>query len=326
VSYTRALIYSFSFLSLLGACSVERSALAPSMDPTSDAAPDVRSDDAEVAADGDASTSPPPISDDPPPEIAECRAVDVLFVIDDSGSMADQQASLIASFDGFVAGMREQLSAATSYHVGVVTTDAYRDNEPGCQEIGDLVTQTGSFDSAGRVCGPFVSGGRYMTGEDDLSSQFACAAQVGTGGDDDERVARAMLNAIDPARPCNAGFIREDALLVIVIISDEDDVRDGCSSELGFGDEVCDSYGSGGRPDDWVAELATHRDPESVVVLSLIGDRPGNGCGAVVAARLLGFARRFGENGHVGDVCADSYDAFFRAALPIIDSACVNLI
>jgi len=262
--------------------------------------------------------------DPPVEEIAECRAVDVLFVIDDSGSMADQQASLIASFDGFVAGMREELGGAPSLHVGVVTTDAYRDNEAGCREIGDLVTETGSIGGSNRACGPFVSGGRYLTQDDDLSTDFACVAQVGTGGDDDERAARAVLNAIDPSRPCNAGFIREDALLVVVIITDEDDVRDGCSDD-GFG-ERCESYGSGGRGDEWLAELSTIRDPESVVMMTLLGERLDNSCGAVVAARLLGFARRFGESGHVGDVCAESYDEFFREALPIIGEACVNLI
>ncbi|MCA9605200.1 MAG: hypothetical protein KC619_06380 [Myxococcales bacterium] len=274
----------------------------------------------------DAGTVDPPLDAG---ELEACRAVDVLFVIDDSASMADQQASLIASFPGFVQGMREQLSNAPSLHVGIVTSDAYRDNASGCTEIGDLVTQTGGFNASGRDCGPFA-GGRFLSDADaDLSSRFACSAQVGTGGADDERVARALLNAVSPERnapgACNAGFVRPDSLLVIVIISDEDDVRDGCSMDSGFG-ETCDSYGSGGLPDDWFAELSAHRDPASVVVLSLIGRSADNTCGAVVASRLLGFARRFGDNGYVGDVCASSYDGFFREALPVIGNACVNLI
>lgn len=290
------------------------------------AAPDGGATETDGAATTDAGPPPPPRDAG---ELEACRAVDVLFVVDNSGSMADQQASLIASFPGFVRGMREHLASAPSFHVGVVTSDAYRGNEAGCTDIGDLVTTTGGPASSGRACGPFASGARYLTdGEPDLDGRFACIAQVGTGGDDDERVARALLGAVSPARnapgACNAGFVRPDSLLVIVIISDEDDVRDGCTTESGF--ERCLSYGSGGLPDDWFAELSAHRDPASVVVLSLIGRRAGNPCGAVVASRLLGFARRFGDNGYVGDVCASSYDAFFREALPVIGNACVNLI
>jgi len=262
--------------------------------------------------------------------LTACTSVDVLFVIDNSGSMADQQDSLVASFDGFVRGMQERLADATSYHIGVVTTDDYRFNAPGCQNIGDLVTRTGGGNSSDMDCQPFASGASYMSDADiDLEARFSCAAKVGTFGADDERAMRALLNAVDPASSapgaCNAGFIRPDSLLVIVIISDEDDVKDGCTMD-GFG-ETCDSYGSGGSSADWVAELRGYRpNPDSVVVLSLIGRSADNPCGAVVSSHLLGFARRFGDNGFVGDVCASSYDGFFAEALPIINTACVNLI
>jgi hypothetical protein len=288
------------------------------------------SDDAAASSLDDAGTADAPfvfadagsVDAGPTPE---CRAVDVLFVIDDSASMADQQAALIASFDGFVAGTRERLANALDFHVGVVSTDDYAGNEAGCREIGDLVTQTGGIESSDRACGPFGSGARYLDNLDtQLASRFACIAQLGVGGNDDERVARALLNAIQPDRPCNAGFLRPDALLVVVIITDEDDLRDGCDGSSGF--ETCQSYGSGGLPDDWFAELSSVRDPASVVVLSLIARRGDNPCGAVPAARILGFTNRFGDNGFLGDVCASSYDEFFTQSLPVIATACENLI
>lgn len=257
--------------------------------------------------------------------ITECTSVDVLFVVDDSASMADQQASLIASFGGFVDGMRARLSHARDFHVGVVTSDTYQGNAASCQDIGDLVTETGGPQAHGGACGFTTGGDRFLTnGDPDLASRFACVAQVGVGGADDERMARALLNAVDPSRPCNAGFLRPDALLVVVMITDEDDVADGCMT--GGIPEMCLSYGSGGTPDDWLAELATRRDPSSVVVLSLLGQRLDNPCGAVPASKLIGFTRRFGANGFTGDVCSSTYDAFFRDALPVVSEACVNLI
>ncbi len=257
------------------------------------------------------------------PDTSGCKAVDVLFVIDNSGSMADNQASLVSSFPGFVAGMKEKLDAAPSYHVGVVTTDDYWGNAAGCQTIGDLVTQTSGHASSAAVCAPFSGDNRFMSeAESDLSSKFACAAQVGDTGSDDERVMRALLNALEPGRnaqgACNAGFSRLDALLVVVIITDEDDVADGCDGQ------TCDSYGSGGDPDAWVAELLSYRGgiKENVVVLSLIGKGADNPCGAIPNSKILGFTNRFDDNGFTGDVCSSSYDAFFSAALPVIDEAC----
>ncbi len=253
-----------------------------------------------------------------------CQAVDVLFVIDNSGSMADQQASLVASFPGFVAGIKQQLEHAPSYHVGVVTSDDYWGNEQNCRNIGDLVTQTSGHASSNQVCGPFAGGGRFMSdAEPNLSEKFSCAARVGDTGADDERMMRALLNAVEPGRNaaggCNEGFSRTDALLVIVIITDEDDVKDGCIEE-----NECESYGSGGDPDAWVEELVSYRGgiKENIVVLSLLGKQLDNDCGALVSSKILGFTNRFDENGYTGDVCSGSYDSFFTQVLPVIDEAC----
>src|SRR5689334_21213477 len=112
--------------------------------------------------------------------LAECTVVDLLFVIDDSGSMLAEQAQLIASFDGFVAGIQENLDEANDYHIGVVTTDAYALNSADCRTLGALVTE-----SADGVCGPWAAG-RYISLADDLESSFTCAAHVGDQGEGDE--------------------------------------------------------------------------------------------------------------------------------------------
>ncbi len=255
-----------------------------------------------------------------------CPNVDILFVIDDSGSMADQQDSLIASFPGFVAGIQSRLGSAQSYHIGIVTTEDYQANTAGCRAIGDLITTTGGPSSSAMACGPFAGGTSWMgENEPNLAQKFACAGKVGAGGNSDERVARAIMNALEPSRnaqgACNAGFSRPESLLVIVIITDEDDVADGCDTN-----NVCDSYGSGGTSTDWYNTVVAHRGghAQNIVVLSLIGRQLNNPCGAVPASRLLGFTNKFGARGFIGDVCAASYDQFFVDALPVIDAACQN--
>ncbi len=87
-----------------------------------------------------------------------CRKVDFLFVIDNSGSMSAQQAQLLASFNGFITAIQDSLDESVdSYHVGVITSDAYSSNAPGCNTLGALVSQT----QAGGDCTPFAAGGRY---------------------------------------------------------------------------------------------------------------------------------------------------------------------
>lgn len=247
-------------------------------------------------------------------EFDGCKKVDVLFVVDNSTSMEDEQQALVSAFPGFVKTMKQKLAKAESYHVGVVTSDAYTANIMGCQDIGDLVVQTGGDNASQLVCGPFEGGAHYLDGNDpNLDELFQCVATVGTGGDGDERVMRALLNAVNPARSapgaCNEGFARPDSLLVVVLITDEDD---GCTTG------PC-APGSSGNPTTWYNELVGYRGglADNIVVLSIIANPPCD----TSAKREIEFTLKF-EHGLVGDVCALDYNPFFDYALPEIGAAC----
>lgn len=249
-----------------------------------------------------------------------CAKVDLLFVIDNSVSMVTEQGNLIASFSEFIAGIRSTLAGATSYHIGVITTDNYQFNDPECRTLGALVTQTGGAGSSDSVCGPFLEG-RYMTEADDLEAAFACAGQVGVEGEHDERPIQALELALgdELAAGCNAGFLRDDALLVVVIITDEEDDHTTLQGK---------PQGSPGDPLDWFASLVARKGVESnVAVLTIIGGLPQNECpfptgsGAEDSPRLREFTQMF-THGSLGDVCAWSYGPFFTQAVEVIESAC----
>lgn len=288
----------------------------------SDAPPRVLDDDGRVAADSgsgnvdvrfDLGTIP-----DVDPAAVPCGAVDLLFVVDDSASMADEQLNLVASYPGFIFGIESLLGESTDWHVGVITTDAYAFNAPGCKRIGALVDRTGGNLSSAAVCGPFAEGGRYMTGADDLESAFSCAAQVGIEGDGVERPMDALTAALRDTADlggCNEGFLRDDALLVIVLVTDEEDSGD-----------------SAGDPATWYETIVAARggDPSQVVMLSLVGHPKPNECiatqwtgmmGAEIAPRLIELTEMF-EHGFVADVCAADYGLFFEEALAGIAAAC----
>jgi hypothetical protein len=282
-----------------------------------DGAPDERFD---VANDGESGDNGGDNSSE------ECGKVDFVFTIDSSNSMDTNQAELIASFPEFVASIQGTLEQVDSHHVGVVTSDAYPFNEAGCTSYGALVTQTGGKDSSMRTCGPFSGGARFMTEADDLPAAFACAAQVGTGGANDERMMLAAGEAVAPEAnatgACNEGFIRDDALLVLVLITDEDDP--GMCVGAGM-----DCQGSPGDPQAWHDHFVAIKggNPENVVVLTLVRGVPGNVCGfaegtELDGSRLMRFTSLFGDHGFVGDICARSFGPFFDEAVAIIDVAC----
>ena len=259
-----------------------------------------------------------------------CAAVDFLFVVDSSGSMFVHQESLVANFATFVDGIREAADTVDSVHVGVVTSDAYEFNAEQCSDIGQLVTQTRLPDGTTPVCGPW-EGRNYLTDADDLESGFACAARVGIHGDQCERPMEGLLRAVDGthagAGDCNAGFLREDSLLVIVLLTDE---WDGPSDpELPY----CDP--SPGTPDDWYETVVEARGgiESNVVVLSLLNyeTAPGAGpcppCGSIGCVdefdtrHVQSFTERFAY-GFLGGVCERDYGPYFAAATDVVASAC----
>lgn len=242
-----------------------------------------------------------------------CRKVDYLFVIDNSASMLMYQRQLVESFDVFIDGVEQTQASLESIHLGVVTTDTYLGNldnpEPSCLALGGLITRTDGHNSSEMQCGPYAEGHGYMTERDDLETTFPCAAQVGTTGNNEERPLEALTSAVvdlDQPGLCNDGFIRDDALLVVVIVSDEDD-----PGPVGFRyDRLVEA--KGGRADN-------------VVMVGLINE-PGTECSlsghATEAFLLTEFVGMF-TYGFVAPVCGD-YTNTFQQAIAVVEEACAD--
>lgn len=252
--------------------------------------------------------------------VAACPNVDILFVIDNSGSMTDKQARLVSSIPGFAKAITSKLPAAKSVHVGVVSSSEYYSGKSAC-----LIRKTSGPSSTNAQCltnTPFLDAKHPA-----FPQQFACVARVGAGGDDDETPMNSVLGALAPENNvpngCNAGFVREDAMLILVLITDEDDVRDSdCDDFLSLG-----TCGSKGTADEWYDSIVALKGghPENVVVLSLFS-LDGTTCANAPTVNLARFTRKFGASGMIGDVCAATYDPFFATSLPVVDRACVSFV
>ncbi len=299
---------------------------------------------------------------------AGCRGIDFLFVVDNSGSMADEQANLTASVPAFLDTMRDTVDGeAESFQIMVVPTDAdvYQPNS-GCGYACEQAGNPPSVACNGIPCdqyGPFVppppacrhflgtgrvsshtgtscglpNGQRFISSVDtNVDQAFPCVADVGVDGSGLEKVAESMTEAVGThAAPgeCNEGFLRDDALLVVTLITDEDE---GCP-DGGCG--TFQSPGSAGNPALWYDDLVAAKggSDEGIVVLGLIGDldlaasicQPFDDValtGAEPSPVLRDFVGRFGDHGMTGSVCAPDYGEFFADAVALIDTACDEFI
>ncbi|MBX7080198.1 MAG: hypothetical protein K1X88_13470 [Nannocystaceae bacterium] len=277
-----------------------------------------------AAADSSSSSAPPVTFDlggtpDAPPGLDQgCHAVDFLFVIDNSGSMAAQQAQLLNSFDGFITAIQDSLKQVDSYHVGVITSDAYTGNQPGCTAIGDLVSKTAGFGAAGMDCTPFAEGNRFATDNDDLLEKFPCMAQVGTSGSPIEQPVTALIASLDPSKAenggCNEEFIRDEAILVVVIVTDDppyefdlDDAHPNTDTSMWY---------------DLVVE-GKNGNEEAIVVIGFI-PWSNIACTAAESPNLIGFVDAFGERGVKASVCEPDYGPIFAMAIETIQGTCSN--
>jgi hypothetical protein len=201
------------------------------------------------------------------------RKVDVLLVLDNSGSMGEEQANLAANFGPFI----DRLEAAgADYRIGITTTDVGGPNCQGPASGGALQASScldrpadfvfGQLDVHQVACTAHCSLGdaelelrpSAIAGSDEMLARpwiesfngvsnlpagvdpltaFQCLAPQGISGcgweSPLEAIARAIGNINDESRP-EHGFLRDDALLAVLIVTDEVD----CSYRPEFEDAL----------------------------------------------------------------------------------------
>ncbi|HEY6476914.1 MAG TPA: hypothetical protein VI456_10060, partial [Polyangia bacterium] len=185
--------------------------------------------------------------------------LDLVFVIDDGAAMAGWQAQLAAQLP-LMAMVAKCANCPTpsGLHIGVVSSDlglgaALNAAVPGCSAAGDggqLRSQPEATctDTTLDPSATFISDDgdeRNFSTPDDASGSglgkvFQCIAQLGAGGCGFGQPLAALDRALgadgQPTPAANAGFLRPDAYLGIVIISNRDDCSVPAGSTL-FSDD-----------------------------------------------------------------------------------------
>ena len=155
------------------------------------------------------------------------RGADILFVIDNSGSMKEEQDSLRANFGKMMEVLETLDGGMPDVHIGVATSDLGTSTEDGSSD-GSKFGCNGTGDDGQLRTTPVVTG-RYIADDGHgsknysgtLDAAFSALADVGTLGCGIEQHLRGMERALQ--NPANTGFVRPDAYLAVVVIGDEDD-------------------------------------------------------------------------------------------------------
>lgn len=168
------------------------------------------------------------------PELEPLRT-DILFVIDNSSSMKEEQEGIARELPDFVAALQAGGGLTQDFRVGVITTSVYEN-----ALVGDVIMfrdyaalgQAGQLRPVPATDGSIAENApRWLDGTDpELLGRFQQLVQQGTDGSGQETPFEAVLRAVTeplastpPAERGNAGFLRDGARLLVVVVSDEDD-------------------------------------------------------------------------------------------------------
>ncbi|MGC4114166.1 MAG: hypothetical protein QM765_05985 [Myxococcales bacterium] len=178
------------------------------------------------------------------------RKVDILWVVDNSGSMSRSQAALASEFPKFI-GSLLSLQPPVDFHIGVTSVDTDNDKlvyDPGRDGAPPTDTRgtqgaLHGFDFGNGVAGRYIacdSSGNCnvpkLGGTNDAGAAFAQMSKVGTGGSAVERGLHAAYLALTREDNLHAEtptssdiskkfpFIRPDAALFVIFVSDADDL------------------------------------------------------------------------------------------------------
>jgi hypothetical protein len=186
--------------------------------------------------------------------------IDIVFAIDDSSSMTTVQNVLVANFPVFINVLKSLPNGLPNVHIAVVSQDmgagAFTSSVPGCTtpDLGEFIYQVRA--ATNPVCATAritdgkhfiesLNNGSQTNFSGDITDVFSCIAQLGANGCGFEHQLEGVRAALGdsmsndalhiPARsvpPGNMGFLRDDAFLAVIWITNEDDCSAPPDSQL----------------------------------------------------------------------------------------------
>ncbi|QRO02706.1 VWA domain-containing protein [Archangium violaceum] len=166
--------------------------------------------------------------------VVSAQKTDILFVIDNSGSMAEEQAAIATELPAFLDELRKGNGVEQDFRVGVITTSVYqRAFFANREQFTFYPDQSGRLQAVPDEQGRPTAERFIEQNDPDLLGKFRRLIRQGTRGSGQESPLEAVRLAVTPplttlaiAEGGNGGFLRDEARLLVVVVSDEED----CSS------------------------------------------------------------------------------------------------
>ncbi|HEY5920721.1 MAG TPA: vWA domain-containing protein [Kofleriaceae bacterium] len=260
------------------------------------------------------------------PEAHMCTEMDLLFVIDNSGSMGEEQTNLISNFPAFITVLD---ASGLNYRVAVTTTArnySYNMVTP----LGNIPASTSG--ESGEMLKKGAMTKRWLDkGDPNIAMTFSTLANVGTGGSGDEMPLGAMRDAFEDRMTdgTNMGFRRPNALLGVVMLTDENDCSYEQSVNLPLGQSLCSSMME--PPQNYKTFLDTYAgNPTRWAAAIIAGPGPG-ACSSAFgnadeATRLIQFQQSVGNNAIISSICDGNLSTSLMQATMLFQSACGGII
>ncbi len=223
--------------------------------------------------------------------------IDVLWVVDDSGSMAPRQENLAKNFQAFIDVFSK---SAIDYRIAITTTDIFK--------------VRGQLKGSPRILTPKTPG---------VIAAFARNVKVGIDGSPYEAGLQAALLALEVQREANVprevarqgcvtgckfaetcieachqthafDFLRTDAYLYLIFVADEEDRSSEDVRYYWRSFETAKGLGNDG----------------TVTTAAIMGDVPSNSCGATPGTRYKALSDLTG--GEVGSICDTNFSVTLK--------------
>ncbi len=208
--------------------------------------------------------------------------VDILWVIDNSGSMATKQQNLANGFDSFA---QVFVNKAFDFNMAIVTTDT--------RALG--TGQEGTFQGVPTV---------ISNATPNFSNTFKANVLVGVFGDPSAKGLDAIHLSLSTAllNGANTGFLRSDAHLAVIILSDADDNNSSqtVASTVTFLNQL--------KPDKFDVITRTYKKNFTVSAVVVDTNNPGNAaCPAPFENGVKFKAIAAATNGSVASICEANF-------------------
>lgn len=252
------------------------------------------------------------------------KAVDILFVVDNSASMSTEQASMASRFTNFIATLN---SAGLDYRIGIITTDISdaTSNPP------RAINQNGALQDGKLVA--FPNGSFFLTpATPNINTQFNSTIQRQETANCEAFLSSSTPTSanytVDYLANCPSGdergiyaanmflmnnssaMIRPEAHLAVIFLADEDERSRLYSTNSAYALATLD------QPTTLISNLQTLGSGKSFAVHSIIVKPGDSACKAIQDSQMHNVKGSYGDQyaqatsltgGILGDVCAADY-------------------